>query len=79
MKWLSNLLNGNQEAAPSAAAAEPAPVDLSLEVLVNENIRIGVQIEELRERRRAIKVLIDQKIHEREAAAGVPQAVLKGV
>lgn len=69
MSWLKKIL-GNGAAAP-AEPEQPAAAlqDLSLDVLVSENLRLGAEIDSLRQRRMAIKALIDQKIREREMNA----------
>jgi hypothetical protein len=90
--WLNKILGrgeGAADAAPVApssyAPTEPAvapiaDIDLSLDVLVAENLRLGAEIDRLRERRKALKPLIDQKVREREQAAplGPGSAVIKG-
>jgi len=72
MGWLDQLF-GRAAAprAPEGAAepASPAVQDLSIEVLVSESLRLGSEIDNLRQRRMVIKQLIDQKVAEREANA----------
>lgn len=82
MQWLKNLMGAKGQTPDPAAesvAPEPALADLSLEVLVSENLRLGAMIDELRERRLALRPLIEQKILERERSApsGPGSAVLK--